>query len=146
MEGTVVSIAVSDEKGVPKKPVDAVLLIADYGIKGDAHAGKWHRQVSLLAAEDINAANEKGFAVTFGDFAENIATLGVDWPALPVGTKVKIGPAALLEITQIGKKCHDKCAVHQRVGDCIMPRKGVFAKVLAGGTIRKQDPVKVLSD
>ena len=146
MEGTVVSLAVSDEKGVPKKPVDAVLLIADYGIKGDAHAGKWHRQVSLLAAEAINAANEKGMDVTFGDFAENIATLGVDWPALPVGTKVKIGPAALLEITQIGKKCHDKCAVHQRVGDCIMPRKGVFAKVLAGGTIRKQDPVKVLAE
>ena len=142
--GKLVSIAISTKKGTTKKPVEAAILIRDHGLEGDAHAGPWHRQVSFLASESIDSARQKGFDVRFGDFAENIATLGINWQQIPVGTQVKLGPSALLEITQIGKKCHSKCAIYHRQGDCIMPREGIFAKVIKGGTIRCGDDIVII--
>jgi len=131
----VVSLALSRKKGTRKETTDQVRVIKDHGIEGDAHAGNWHRQVSLLAAESIRASQESGLDVDFGDFAENIATTGVDWKTIPVGTQVKIGDAVLLEITQIGKECIRKCAIFYQAGDCIMPKEGIFARVLKGGDI-----------
>lgn len=139
----IVSIALSKSKGTRKACVDEALLIREHGIDGDAHAGAWHRQVSFLAKESIESARERGFQVTFGDFAENIATEGVDWPALPVGTRVRLGDSVRVEVTQIGKECHKKCAIFYQAGDCIMPREGVFARVLEGGTIRSGDAVTI---
>ncbi len=138
------SIAISAEKGVRKIPVESAFLIRNHGIKGDAHAGPWHRQVSFLASEAIERVKEAGLRVDFGDFAENIATSGVDWPLLPVGTRVRIGDKVLVEITQIGKKCHTTCAIFEMAGDCIMPREGVFARVLAGGEIRRGDKIQLI--
>lgn len=139
----IVSIALSKSKGTRKTCVDKALLIREHGIDGDAHAGAWHRQVSFLSKESIETARERGFQVTFGDFAENIATEGVDWPALPVGTRVRLGNSVRVEVTQIGKECHKKCAIFYQAGDCIMPREGVFARVLEGGTIRSGDAVTI---
>jgi MOSC domain-containing protein YiiM len=140
----IVSIAVSKKKGTRKTPVDEAFLSRDHGVEGDAHAGPWHRQVSFLASESIDAAREKGLDVGFGDFAENIATVGIDWKSLPVGTRVRLGDSALVEVTQIGKECHTKCAIYYKAGDCIMPREGVFAKVLQEGTIRCGDSIQIL--
>ena len=131
----IVSIAVSSKKGTVKKQVENVRLLEDHGMEGDAHAGKWHRQVSFLAAESIAGAKERGLDVDFGDFAENIATTGIDWVNIPVGTKFKLGETAQVEITQIGKECHKRCAIYYKAGDCIMPKEGVFARVLKGGDI-----------
>ncbi len=144
MEITITSLATSKKKGTIKTIVDTATLVKNHGFKGDAHAGDWHRQVSFLSQENIDAANERGLDVTFGDFAENIATLGVDWKTLPIGTKVKLGEKAMVEITQIGKVCHKKCAIYYRAGDCIMPREGVFAKVLEGGELQKGDKIEVV--
>lgn len=137
----IVSIAVSKKKGTIKKTVDRAELVENHGIKGDAHAGDWHRQLSLLAAERIRAAGTEDFILKFGDFAENVATEGIDWKAQPIGSRFRLGDDALVEITQIGKECHKKCAIYYRTGDCIMPREGVFAKILAGGEIKVGDPV-----
>jgi MOSC domain-containing protein YiiM len=139
------SIAVSRHKGTRKQVVLSVELKKDFGIEGDAHAGPWHRQVSFLAAESIEAARAKGLSVTFGDFAENFATRGVDWTVVPVGTRLALGARAVVEITQIGKECHKKCAIYYQAGDCIMPREGVFARVVTAGTVRAGDPVRVLT-
>ncbi len=139
----IVSIAISRRKGTRKVPVAETRLIADHGLEGDAHAGKWHRQVSFLSAESIAGARASGLEVTFGDFAENIATTGIDWKNLPLGTRVRLGPSALVEITQIGKECHKKCAIYYQAGDCIMPREGVFARVLTGGRIRSGDAISI---
>ena len=144
MEITITSLATSKKKGTIKTIVDTATLVKNHGFKGDAHAGDWHRQVSFLSQENIDAANERGLDVTFGDFAENIATLGVDWKTLPIGTKVKLGEKAMVEITQIGKVCHKKCAIYYRAGDCIMPREGVFAKVLEGGELKKGDKIEIV--
>lgn len=133
-EFKVLSINVSRETGVQKEPVDFAILRTSHGIEGDAHAGDWHRQVSLLADEDIETMRGKGVDLDFGDFAENITTRGVDLGSLPVGTRLWIGEAEL-EVTQIGKECHQGCAIFQAVGDCVMPRKGIFARVLKGGRI-----------
>lgn len=133
-EFKVLSINVSRETGVQKEPVDFAILRTSHGIEGDAHAGDWHRQVSLLADEDIETMRGKGVDLDFGDFAENITTRGVDLGSLPVGTRLWIGEAEL-EVTQIGKECHQGCAIFQVVGDCVMPRKGIFARVLKGGRI-----------
>lgn len=141
----IVSIAVSRKKGTRKHSVDTVELLEDYGISGDAHAGKWHRQVSFLASESIDRARDQGLEVTFGDFAENIATTGIEWKTVPVGTRYRLGQTALVEITQIGKECHNKCAIYYKAGDCIMPKEGVFARVIQGGIVRCGDPVKQLS-
>ena len=144
--GKIVSIAVSRKKGTRKTPVGDAVLVPGYGLKGDAHAGPWHRQVSFLAGESIDAQRARGLDVGFGDFAENIATRGINWSRVPVGTRVKIGDSAELEITQIGKVCEKKCAIYYMAGDCIMPREGVFAKVMKGGIIRCGDPVYVMVD
>jgi MOSC domain-containing protein YiiM len=137
----ILSIAVSRKKGTRKTTVDRANLIMDHGIEGDAHAGPWHRQVSFLANESIERAREGGLNVTFGDFAENIATEGIDWIKVPVGTRLKLGDSVLVEVTQIGKECHQKCAIYYQAGDCIMPREGTFARVLEGGRINIGDPI-----
>ena len=129
------------EKGYPEDPVEEALLVKEHGIKGDAHAGAWHRQVSFLAVESIEKAKAAGLSVGFGDFAENIATEGIDWVNVPVGGRFRLGESALVEITQIGKECHKKCAIYYQAGDCIMPREGVFARVIQGGTIRCGDEI-----
>jgi MOSC domain-containing protein YiiM len=129
------SIAISKKKGTRKTQVQETELIADHGLDGDAHAGPWHRQVSFLSSESIKNARERGLDVTFGDFAENIATSGIDWQKIPIGTRLKMGDKAIVEITQIGKECHNKCAIYYMAGDCIMPREGIFARVLHGGKI-----------
>ena len=137
----IISIAVSKSKGTRKEPVEQVLLVKEHGIEGDAHAGTWHRQVSFLATESIEKAKATGLKVGFGDFAENIATEGIDWVNTSVGVKFKLGESALVEITQIGKECHKKCAIYYQAGDCIMPREGVFARVVRGGIIRCGDEI-----
>jgi MOSC domain-containing protein YiiM len=140
----IVSIAVSKKKGTTKTPVEEAYLVKEHGLEGDAHSGPWHRQVSLLASESIDQANAQGLNVSFGDFAENIATVGVDWKTLPIGTRVRLGAQVLVEITQIGKECHNRCAIYYKAGDCIMPREGVFARVLEAGSIRCGDPIEIL--
>lgn len=144
MAGRVVAVSVGERKGEPKHNVPAIVLREDYGVVGDAHAGPGPRQVSLLALESINRVRARGFQVGPGDFAENITTEGIELVALPVGTRLKIGPEVLGEVTQIGKKCHTGCAVFRRVGDCVMPREGIFIRVLKGGTVRVGDRVEVM--
>ncbi|NBG87049.1 MOSC domain-containing protein [Isachenkonia alkalipeptolytica] len=142
----VVSINVSDKKGVVKTPVKEGTFIKDHGIEGDAHGGKWHRQVSLLAQESIDYAMKKdGLELTPGMFAENLTTEGVVLHELPVGTKVRIGET-LQEVTQIGKKCHSKCEIYFKTGDCVMPREGIFTAVLKGGAIKVGDPVEIMKE
>ena len=142
----IVSIAVSKKKGTRKVRVDSASLIRDHGLEGDAHAGQWHRQVSFLASESIEKAKKKGLDVTFGDFAENVATSGINWLKIPVGTSVHLGESAIVEITQIGKECHNKCAIYYMAGDCIMPREGIFARVLKGGKIHCGDMIRIMRD
>jgi len=139
------SIAISKKKGTRKTRVEEAVLIAGHGLEGDAHAGDWHRQVSFLSSESIGKARERGLDVTFGDFAENIATSGIDWLNIPIGTRLTIGDSVLVEITQIGKECHNKCAIYYMAGDCIMPREGIFARVLEGGKVRAGDPVRIMN-
>lgn len=139
----IISLAVSKKKGTRKKIVEEALLIQDHGIEGDAHAGPWHRQVSFLAAESIEKARSQGLEVTFGDFAENIATSGIDWQNIPVGTQLRLGDTVLVEVTQIGKECHTRCAIYYKAGDCIMPKEGIFARVLKGGRIRPGDTIQI---
>ena len=141
----IVSIAKSKKKGTRKQCVDSAELIVDHGLKSDAHSGPWHRQVSFLAAESIDRARSSGLDVDFGSFAENIATVGIDWVNIPVGTQFKLGQTALVEITQIGKECKNKCAIYYQAGDCIMPREGVFARVIEGGVIRTGDTIQLLN-
>lgn len=138
----IVSIAISKKKGTRKVPVKEAFLLEKHGLEGDAHAGPWHRQVSFLASESIERAQGQGLDVTFGDFAENIATSGIDWQDVPIGTKVRLGDSVLVEITQIGKECRNKCAIYYQAGDCIMPREGIFGRVLRGGKICCGDAVK----
>ncbi len=139
-----VSIAISTKKGTRKKPVPTAQLVENHGIKGDAHAGTWHRQVSLLAMEDIHSMQAKGLDVDFGDFAENIATSGIDLPSQPIGSRLKLGDTVILEITQIGKECHTKCAIYYQAGDCVMPKRGIFARVITGGKITCGEAIQVL--
>ena len=144
MKGRVVSINVSDKKGVRKKPSGEAALKTDFGIEGDAHASStWHRQVSLLALESIRKMQAMGLKVGPGDFAENITTEGIDLPALPVGTKMTIGNGIEVEVSQIGKKCHTRCEIYNQAGDCIMPKEGIFVKVLKGGTVKEGDVIEV---
>ena len=138
--GKLIAICTSEKKGTQKQQVETAVLREDHGIEGDAHAGNWHRQVSLLGLEKIEAFRERGAEVEFGAFGENLVIEGFDFRNLPVGTRFRIGEA-LLEMTQIGKECHTHCAIYHMVGDCIMPREGVFAKVLKGGEIKVGDEV-----
>jgi MOSC domain-containing protein YiiM len=140
----IVSIAVSKKKGTRKTVVDEAVVVENHGLQDDGHAGDWHRQVSFLSSESIAAARERGLEVTFGDFAENIATQGIDWMTVPIGTRLQLGSEVLVEVTQIGKECHNKCAIYYKAGDCIMPKEGIFAKVLKGGTIRTHDPIRIM--
>jgi len=146
LEMKIVSIAISKKKGTPKVQVGKASLLEDHGLKGDAHAGPWHRQVSFLAAESIENARKKGLDVGFGDFAENIATSGIDWQDIPVGARVNLGDSAVVEITQKGKECHKKCAIYYMAGDCIMPREGIFGRVIQAGEIRCEAPVRILHE
>ncbi|MGQ9688018.1 MAG: MOSC domain-containing protein [Desulfobaccales bacterium] len=141
---TVVAVSVSDRKGVVKENVPEARLVVGHGLEGDAHAGAWHRQVSLLALESLDKMRAAGAAVKPGDFAENITTRGLAVDQLPVGTRLRLGLEAELTITQIGKKCHAGCAIRELVGDCIMPREGVFARVDKGGVVRMGDSIEVL--
>jgi MOSC domain-containing protein YiiM len=144
MDGKVISVNISSKKGVRKKPVDEILLKADYGIEGDAHASsEWHRQVSLLALESIKKMQEMGLDVKPGDFAENITTEGLDLVSLPLGTTLRIGSWVIGEVSQIGKECHTRCAIYYQSGDCVMPKEGIFIKVLNGGKVRAGDGVMV---
>jgi len=143
MNGRVVSINISDKKGVRKKPVNEVNILTEFGIEGDAHAsGEWHRQVSLLALESIKKMQEMGLKVGPGDFAENITTEGIDLLALPIGTKVRLGLSIEAEVSQIGKVCHNRCAIYHQAGDCVMPKEGIFIKILSGGTLKTGDAIE----
>lgn len=143
MIGKVLAISVSLEKGVPKTSIPKALMIEDFGIEGDAHAGKWHRQVSLLANESVNKMREQGVeGLCTGRFAENITTEGIVLWQIPVGSKIYIG-STIHEVTQIGKECHQGCAIKQLVGDCVMPREGIFTKVLKGGMVYVGDDIRV---
>lgn len=141
--GTVLAVCTSAEKGVQKRDVHSAHFTPEWGIDGDAHAGKWHRQVSLLSADKIEAFRAKGAQVVYGDFGENLVVSGFDFRALPVGTLLRCG-GVLLEMTQIGKECHSHCAIYKTMGDCIMPREGVFARVLEGGTITVGDEMSIV--
>ncbi|OGQ96485.1 MAG: molybdenum cofactor sulfurase [Deltaproteobacteria bacterium RIFOXYD12_FULL_57_12] len=134
--GTILSINISTTKGTSKEPVETVEVRPEHGLEGDAHAGDWHRQVSLLAQESIDKMRAKGLDLAPGAFAENLTTSGLDLTALPIGTRLVSG-AVELEITQIGKKCHTKCNIYSQVGDCIMPKEGVFARVITAGLLHK---------
>ena len=140
--GKVLGICVSEKRGTQKKEVNEAILKENWGIEGDAHAGDWHRQVSLLSFEKIEAFRERGADVDFGAFGENLIVEGYDLRRLPVGTRFRIGEA-VLELTQIGKECHSHCEIYKKMGDCIMPREGVFTEVVKGGRIRKGDAVEM---
>jgi len=136
----VMAVCISANKGERKKPVAQVELRVDHGIVGDAHAANWHRQVSLLAQESIDKMRDLGLDVTTGDFAENITTSGIDLVSLPIGSRLEIGET-LLEVTQIGKECHTRCAIFYQAGDCVMPKEGIFVKVIRPGLIRPGDRI-----
>jgi MOSC domain-containing protein YiiM len=140
MSATIVATCISKKKGERKTPVDQVELRQEHGIVGDAHAGDWHRQISLLASESIAKMQALGLDVDSGDFAENLTTEGIDLVNLPIGTRLKIGET-LLDVTQIGKECHNRCAIYEQAGDCVMPKEGIFARVIAGGLIKPQDAI-----
>lgn len=142
--GIIVSLNISREKGVNKEPVEQVEVRVDHGIVGDAHAGDWHRQISLLAEESIDFMRKKGLELEPGAFAENITTKGLELATLPIGTRLGNGQV-VLEVTQIGKKCHHGCAIFKQVGDCIMPREGIFTKVLVPGILRCGDSLDVVA-
>lgn len=134
------AVCISEKKGERKVPVAAAVLRENHGIVGDAHAGDWHRQVSLLAEESIDKMRALGLDVTAGDFAENITTSGIELVSLPIGSRLQIGET-LLEVTQIGKECHTRCAIFYQAGDCVMPKEGIFAKVITGGIIKPGDGI-----
>lgn len=141
--GKILAVCVSEKKGTQKRPVPAARLVENRGVEGDAHGGNWHRQVSLLSFEKIEDFRARGAQVDFGAFGENIVAEGYDFRALPVGTRFQCGQA-LLEMTQIGKECHTHCQIYHRMGECIMPTQGVFAKVLRGGDVRPGDELVML--
>jgi len=142
INGRVVAVSVSDRKGVKKTNVETVRLLEDHGLENDAHAGKWHRQVSLLAMESIKKIRDKGLDVRPGDFAENITTEGIQLWELPIGKRLKLGGDAVAEVTQIGKECHSRCAIYHQVGDCVMPKEGIFVRILKGGVIEPGNTIE----
>ena len=140
-KGKVVAVNISENKGTKKTNVQACSLLKDFGLRGDAHAGPWHRQVSLLANESIEKMRAKGLNVGYGDFAENVTTEGVDLVHLPIGTKIRIGNSVILSVTQIGKECHERCAIYYQAGDCVMPKEGIFSEVLSEGDVKVGDEI-----
>lgn len=143
-QGRILAVCISERKGEKKKDIGSGLLIENFGLQGDAHAGDWHRQISLLGDESVDKMRAAGLDVGAGDFAENLTIVGINLPALPIGTRLRVGSEALLEVTQIGKECHHHCAIYQQVGDCVMPREGIFARVLHGGAVANEDAVIVV--
>jgi MOSC domain-containing protein YiiM len=149
--GRILSINISTEKGTKKTPVEKAKIIKDFGIKGDVHAGKWHRQISLLSKESIDKMKSfierkgKDTTLNYGDFAENLTIEGIDLTCLPIGSFIETSGGVLLEVTQIGKRCHTDCEIFRLVGDCVMPKEGVFAKVINGGDIYINDGIEVIS-
>ncbi|CEP69233.1 Molybdenum cofactor sulfurase, C-terminal [Moorella glycerini] len=143
--GRIVAVCTSAAKGERKKNIGRGMLIANHGLEGDAHAGPWHRQVSLLAMESITKMKAKGLKVGPGDFAENLTTEGIDLVSLPVGTKLRIGDRVLAEVTQIGKQCHSRCAIYRQAGDCVMPREGIFVAILESGPVQVGDRIEVIN-
>ena len=141
--GTIKAVCTSDRKGIQKTAQPSIVLKEDWGIDGDAHAGNWHRQVSLLAFEKIQDFNAQGAGVVDGAFGENIVVEGFDLKTLPIGTRFKSGEVEL-ELTQVGKECHSHCAIYHKMGDCIMPREGVFCKVINGGVINVGDSIDII--
>lgn len=141
--GKIMAVCISEKRGTQKKNIEKVRLIENFGLEGDAHGGNWHRQVSLLSYEKVRVFEEKGISVEDGAFGENLLVEGFDFKTLPVGTRFRCGEA-LLEMTQIGKECHSHCEIYQAVGDCIMPREGVFARVLHGGMIQIGDEMEIV--
>lgn len=142
--GTIVAVCVSPKKGMIKTVVDSGIVEEGFGIRDDAHGGDWHRQVSLLAIEEIEKMNQKGFDVHPGSFAENLCTRNFDLAAASIGKRMKIGDTVVLEVTQIGKECHTRCAVYNKIGDCIMPEQGVFTRVISGGEVKPGDSIKYI--
>jgi len=140
-KGKVLAVNISEEKGTRKTNIQSCALLKDFGLKGDAHAGPWHRQVSLLANESIEKMRAMGLDVSYGDFAENITTEGLDLVHLPIGTEIHIGNSVLLRVTQIGKECHERCAIYYQAGDCVMPREGIFAEVVNEGQVKVGDEI-----
>ena len=143
-EGKVLSVNISEKKGEKKKNVGVCRLVKDCGIAEDAHSGNWHRQISLLSKKSIEKIREKGLPVNYGDFAENLSIEGIELHLLPVGTKLTIGEKVVIRITQIGKECLERCAIFYQVGDCVMPREGVFAEVLEEGDVKVGDAIKTI--
>jgi MOSC domain-containing protein YiiM len=146
IRGRIKAISVSREKGTRKTNVPEAELRTDFGIVGDAHAGNWNRQVSLLASKSIDEMLKKGAKVSPGDFAENITTEGIDLQKLSIGSKLKLGESTELQISQFGKECHSRCEIFEQVGDCVMPREGVFAKVTRAGSVKVGDAIEVVTD
>lgn len=145
-KGTVLAVNISDKKGVIKTPIEVGTFKVDHGLEGDAHAGNWHRQVSLLGDESIEKIRQMGIeGLGTGKFAENITTKDIVLYELPVGTRLKIGDT-IQEVTQIGKKCHAGCAIKNQVGDCVMPREGIFTKIIKGGEVRPGDTIEVIEE
>ena len=143
MTAKIVGVCTSRSKGERKTPVGSARLRVNHGIEGDAHAGEWHRQVSLLAIESIRKMQAMGLKVASGDFAENLTTEGIELFTLPIGTRLGIGET-LLEVTQIGKECHTRCAIFYQAGDCVMPKEGIFARVLTGGELGEGDRIAII--
>jgi len=139
--GKVLAVNISEDKGTKKTNVQSCSLLKDFGLEGDAHGGPWHRQVSLLANESIEKMRAKGLTVGYGDFAENITTEGIDLVHLPIGTEVRIGNSVILRVTQIGKECHERCAIYYQAGDCVMPKEGIFAEVVTEGEVKVGDKI-----
>ena len=139
--GKVLAVNISEDKGTKKTNVQSCSLLKDFGLEGDAHGGPWHRQVSLLANESIEKMRAKGLNVGYGDFAENITTEGIDLVHLPIGTEVRIGNSVILRVTQIGKECHERCAIYYQAGDCVMPKEGIFAEVVTEGEVKVGDKI-----
>jgi MOSC domain-containing protein YiiM len=143
-EAKIVAVSTSQKKGEKKTNVEQARLLIDHGLDRDAHAGDWHRQVSLLDMESVARIRDKGLDVEPGNFAENITTQGIRLWELPIGTKMRLGAQVVVEVTQIGKECHNRCAIFHQVGDCVMPKEGIFAKVVTEGLIRPGDTIQVL--
>jgi MOSC domain-containing protein YiiM len=139
--GKILAVNISEKKGMKKTNIKSCALLKDFGLKDDAHAGPWHRQVSLLANESIEKMRAKGLKVGYGDFAENITTEGVDLIHLPIGTEIRIGDSVLLRVTQIGKECHERCPIYYQAGDCVMPKEGIFAEVVSEGEVKAGDEI-----
>jgi MOSC domain-containing protein YiiM len=145
-KGKVVAVNISRDKGTKKRNVRRCELLMAFGLKGDAHGGHWHRQVSLLANESIDKMRRKGLEAAYGDFAENITTEDIDLLDLPIGTTLRVGQEVILRMTQKGKECHDRCAIYYQMGDCVMPREGVFAEVVHPGQIAVGDSIEVTEE